>query len=108
MTLRWYQSESVQAAWDFLRTAPGNPVICLPTGAGKSLVIGELCREAVERWGGRVIVLAHRKELLQQNAAKIRAAAPGLDVGIYSAGLDLRDTDHAVIVAGIQSVFRRA
>jgi DNA repair protein RadD len=108
MTLRWYQSESVQAAWDFLRSSPGNPVICLPTGAGKSLVIGELCREAVERWGGRVIVLAHRKELLQQNAAKIRAAAPGLDVGIYSAGLDRRDTEHSVVVAGIQSVFRRA
>ena len=108
MELRWYQTEACRAAWDWLCSNPGNPVICLPTGAGKSLVIAELCREASERFGGRVIILAHRKELLQQNAAKIRDAAPSLDVGIYSAGLDRRDTDHAVVVAGIQSAFRRA
>lgn len=76
--------------------------------SGKSLVIADLCREAIERWGGRVLVLAHRQELLTQNAVKIREACPDLDVGVYSAGLDSRDTDHGIIVAGIQSVFRRA
>ena len=106
--LRLYQSDACQAAWEFLCERPGNPVICLPTGAGKSWVLAELCREAVERFRGRVLVLAHRKELLTQNAEKIRIVNPGLDVGLYSAGLDSRDTDHAVVVAGIQSVFRRA
>jgi len=107
VNLRWYQLEACRAAWNYLCTSQGNPVIVLPTGAGKSLVIADLCREAIQRHGGRVVCLAHRKELLQQNAEKIRTLA-GLDVGVYSAGLGRRDTDHDVLVAGIQSVFRRA
>jgi DNA repair protein RadD len=53
-------------------------------------------------------VLAHRKELLQQNADEIRELIPGVDVGIYSAGLKSREIHNAVVVAGIQSVFRKA
>jgi DNA repair protein RadD len=108
MELRWYQHDACRAAWDFLCAKTGNPVICLPTGSGKSLVIADICRSAIERFGGRVLVLAHRKELLSQNAEKIRKVNAGLDVGIYSAGLDSSDTDHGVVVAGIQSVFKRA
>jgi DNA repair protein RadD len=52
--------------------------------------------------------LAHRKELLEQNASELRGLVPSLDVGIYSAGLKQRDTDHAVVFAGIQSVVNRA
>lgn len=107
MQLRWYQSEAVEAAWSYLTTQPGNPVIVLPTGAGKSVVIGQLSLDAVERWNGRVLVLAHRKELLEQNAEKLRVVGCR-DVGIYSAGLRRRDTEHQVLVAGVQSVFRRA
>jgi DNA repair protein RadD len=54
-----------------------------------------------------VLILAHRRELLEQNAAKIQALAPEINVGIYSAGLKRRDTKHNVIVAGIQSAFAR-
>lgn len=109
IALRWYQEESVAATWAYLCANPGaNPVVCLPTGAGKSVVIAQLCREAVEKWQGRVMILAHRKELLEQNAAKVRALCPGLDVGLYSAGLRARDTEHTIVCAGIQSVYRRA
>ena len=72
------------------------------------MVISQLCRDAVEHWNGRVLVLAHVKELLEQSAETLRKMAPDLDVGVYSAGLRSRDTDHPVIVAGIQSVYRRA
>lgn len=75
---------------------------------GKSLVLGQIATDAVNLWNGRVLVLAHVKELLEQNAEKIQALCPDLDIGIYSAGLNRRDTDHAVIVAGIQSVYKRA
>ncbi len=64
--------------------------------------------DAVTKWNGRVLVLAHVKELLEQNAEKIRQLCPDLSVGVYSAGLKSRDTDQSVIVAGIQSVYRRA
>jgi len=106
--LRDYQLESVSAAWSFLCNQQGNPVIVLPTGAGKSLVIAQIGKDAVERYAGRVIVLAHRKELLAQNAEKIAALLPDLDVGVFSAGLRSRDTEHDIVVAGIQSVYQRA
>jgi len=63
-----------------------------------------LCQRATEL-DGRVLVVAHRKELLQQNAEKISALAEE-EVGYYSAGLKSRDTDHRLIAAGIQSIFR--
>jgi len=85
----------------------GNPVVVLPTGAGKSLLIALLIQQALE-FGGRVVVLAHRKELLQQNADEIRGLILGVDVGIYSAGLKSREIHNAVVVAGIQSVYRKA
>jgi DNA repair protein RadD len=107
--LRWYQDEACKAAWTSLCTSSGNPVIVLPTGAGKSLVIAELCRAAVQDYRGRVIVLAHRKELLEQNADKINRLLPwGISLGMYSAGLKSRKTDTDIVVAGIQSVFKRA
>jgi DNA repair protein RadD len=80
----------------------------LPTGTGKSLVIAQIATDAVSRWHGRVVVLAHVKELLEQNAEKIRKLCPNLKIGIYSAGLKSRDTKEDVIVAGIQSVHKRA
>lgn len=106
MKLRWYQSEACDSAWSHLCGQAGNPVVVLPTGAGKSLVIAELCRRAVQDFKGRVMILAHRKELLTQNAEKVRALYG--DVGLYSAGLNARDTDHDVVLAGIQSVHDRA
>ena len=107
--LRDYQSAACSSVWSYLLSTPGNPVVELPTGAGKSLCIAELCRESVQRWGGRVLVLAHRRELLQQNAEKISSLLP-TDVlcGIYSAGLKMRRTDLPVICGGIQSVHKKA
>ena len=55
-----------------------------------------------------MLVLAHVKELLEQSAQTLRTIAPGLQVGVYSAGLGRRDTKHSVIVAGIQSIYKRA
>ena len=106
MEARWYQSEANTAAWQYITDGRGNPLIVLPTGAGKSIVIALLIRQAVE-WGQRVLVVAHRKELLQQNADKIQRLT-GLRVGINSAGLNERDIDSTVICAGIQSVYRDA
>lgn len=108
MELRWYQRDSVAACWDYMRDNPGkHPLICAPTGAGKSVIIAEQCRQAVEHWGGRPIILAHRKELLEQNADKI-GKLTGHRVGIYSAGLRRRDLDADILVAGIASIYQRA
>jgi DNA repair protein RadD len=107
-TLRPYQAEAVAAVYDHLRNRSDNPCIVLPTGTGKSHVIAQICHDAVRVWCGRVVVLAQVKELLEQNAAKIAGLLPADMVGVYSAGLNSRDTEHPVIVAGIQSVYQRA
>jgi DNA repair protein RadD len=106
--LRPYQREAVEAVWEFLRRSDQNPAVVLPTGSGKTHVIAELCREAVRTWNGRVLVLAHVRELLEQAADKLLAIAPDLPVGVFSAGLGRRDLGYAVTIAGIQSVYQRA
>lgn len=108
MDLRPYQQAAVDAVYEHLRTRDDNPCIVLPTGTGKSLVLGKIASDAVSLWHGRVLILAHVKELLEQNADKVRKLCPDLKVGVYSAGLKSRDTSESVIVAGIQSVYDKA
>ena len=108
LELRPYQQEAVEAVYNHLRTKDNNPCVVLPTGTGKSLVLGKIATDAVTRWQGRVLILAHVKELLEQNADKVRRLCPELPLGIYSAGLKRRQTREPVIVAGIQSVYNKA
>lgn len=108
MELRPYQSEAVEAVYNHLRTKDNNPCVVLPTGTGKSIVIAKIVSDAVKNWNGRALILAHVKELLEQNAGKIKALCPDIPIGIFSAGLKSRDTSEAVIVAGIQSVYDKA
>ena len=75
-------------------------MIVLPTGAGKSLVIAELARIAI----GRVLVLAHVKELVEQNYDKYKSY--GLEAGIFSASLGKKDRDEKAIFGSVQSVAR--
>lgn len=104
--LRYYQQEAIEAAYDYLRANKSkNPCIVLPTGAGKTPVLATICKDTVQQWGGRVLVLAHVKELIEQSAATLQAWYPDLKVGVYSAGLGRRETRADVLVAGIQSVY---
>ncbi len=108
MQLRPYQKEAVESVYEHLRTRQDNPCVVIPCGCGKSHVIAKIATDAVQLWNGRVLVLAHVKELLEQNADKISRLCPELKIGIYSAGLKSRDTQENVIVAGIQSVYNKA
>ncbi len=96
--LRPYQEEAVASAISHFKKDNHPAVIVLPTGAGKSLVIAELARLA----RGRVLVLAHVKELVEQNHAKYESYE--LSAGIFSAGLNRKDIDEKVIFGSIQSV----
>ncbi|WCG81714.1 DEAD/DEAH box helicase [Pectobacterium sp. A5351] len=99
-TLRPYQREAVSATLDYFRRYTQPAVIVLPTGAGKSLVIAELARLA----RGRVLVLAHVKELVAQNHAKYRAL--DLEADIFAAGLQQRESQRKVVFGSVQSVAR--
>ena len=108
LTLRPYQREAVEAVYRHLRERDDNPCVVIPTGGGKTPVMATVCDDAVTRWNGRVLVLAHVKELIEQTAGTLDRMAPHLHVGLYSAGLGRRDTEHPCLVAGIQSVYKRA
>ncbi|WP_436893036.1 DEAD/DEAH box helicase [Siccibacter turicensis] len=99
-TLRPYQREAVDATLRYFRQHQTPAVIVLPTGAGKSLVIAELARVA----RGRVLVLAHVKELVAQNHAKY--CALGLEADIYAAGLSRKESQGKVVFGSVQSVAR--
>lgn len=98
--LRPYQKEAVENTLQFFRKRREPAVIVLPTGAGKSLVIAELARIA----RGRVLVLAHVKELVEQNHQKYTSY--GLEAGIFSASLGQKDFHHKAIFGSVQSVAR--
>lgn len=109
MILRDYQRQAIDSLYEWFReNDTGNPCLVLPTGAGKSVVLAEFCREALANWPDtRILILSHVKELLEQDAEKIRILWPDAPLGVYSAGLGRRDVD-AITVAGIQSVYRKA
>lgn len=108
--LRDYQQRSIDALHDwFASNHDGNPVLELPTGAGKSHVIAAFIRQAVTEWPEtRVLMLTHVKELIEQNAAKMREHWHGAPLGIYSASLGQRTLCAPITFAGIQSIHKRA
>ena len=108
-TLRDYQSAAVDSVLQWWERGKAHPLVVAPTGSGKSLMIAALCCRAVAIDPGvRIVVLAHRKELVTQNAAELADEAPGLDVGLYSAGAGRRELDCQITFGGIQSIARRA
>ena len=98
--LREYQQQAVDSTIRFFRKKRDPAVIVLPTGAGKSLVIAELASVAK----GRVLVLAHVKELVEQNYEKYQSY--GLSAGIFSASLGKKDFEQKAIFGSVQSVAR--
>jgi superfamily II DNA or RNA helicase len=96
--LRSYQTEAVAAVEADWAAGTSRVGVVLPTGAGKSTVIGKLAANAYHE-GKRVVLLAHRAELLDQMIRDMRAVDPTIpasDIGIVRAE---HDDHHAPIVA---------
>ena len=109
MILRDYQQRAIDMlyAW-FVNGGAGNPCLVLPTGAGKSHIIAALVKDALQNWPEtRVLMLCHVRELISQNAEKMRQHWPNAPMGIYSASLGRRCLTEPITFAGIQSVHKR-
>jgi DNA repair protein RadD len=105
--LRDYQIEAVAAPFDYWRRREGNPLVVMPTGSGKSVVLAATLKRAIEQYPEtRVLVVTHRKELIDQDARAIRRLWPSAPIGIYSAGLGSREV-RQITVAGIQSIYKK-
>lgn len=101
-TLRPYQLEAVDAVETAWAQGTSRPAVVLPTGSGKSTVIAALATRARAR-GQRVVMLAHRGELLGQMADSVHQVDPaGQRVGIVQASR--RQTGAEIVSASFQSL----
>lgn len=73
MELRPYQEEAIQAIEGQWQEGNRRTLLVLPTGAGKTIVFCKLTERQV-RAGARVLIMAHRGELLEQAADKLYKA----------------------------------
>ncbi len=103
--LRHYQKGCTPAIIGYVRKNPGkSPVVALPTGSGKTLCIADLIKYCSSKWGVKIIVLSHVKEILEQNIKTIERYI-GRPVSVNSSMLGRREVGD-ITIAGIQSVFR--
>jgi DNA repair protein RadD len=109
---RYYQNLAIESFWNYISNNWGkNPLIIVPTGAGKSLIQAYIVRKMLDYEHTRILLLTHQSELIKQNYLELMENFNNetmIDAGIYSAGLDCRDTQNRIIFAGIQSVHKRA
>jgi DNA repair protein RadD len=108
LTPRHYQEEAIGSLFQFFTDNPvGNPIVALPTGTGKALVIAEFMRRALAWYPNtRIMCLTHVKELVGQNFEELKTIWPSAPAGIYSAGLKRRDIHLPITFCGIASVNR--
>ena len=98
MELRPYQREAIDAVIAARRAGTRRMVVCLPTGAGKTVIFAELARRARKQ----VLVLAHREELLGQAVDKLRRV--NTETVALERGTDRAAADAKVLVASLRSL----
>src|SRR5262249_14858957 len=99
--LRPYQRTLGNQFWVAKEAAHRSILAVLPTGGGKTCVAADIIAEAVRR-GGRVLFVAHRRELTRQAADKLRDV--GIEPGIIQAGFEPQP-ERAVQVASIATLY---
>lgn len=106
MELRPYQSEAVTAIEDEWGKGVKKTLLVLPTGTGKTIVFCTIAKNAVMD-GRRVLILAHRGELLDQAADKLQKST-GLKCAIEKAGDTCLGSWFRVTVGSVQTMMRKS
>lgn len=104
MELRPYQSEAKESIFAEWEKGIRRTLLVLPTGCGKTIVFAKVTEDCV-RQGDRVLILAHRGELLDQAADKI-AKATGLGCATEKAEQTCIGSWYRVTVGSVQSMMR--
>ena len=104
MELRPYQREAKEAVFENWGNGTKKTLLVLPTGCGKTIVFAKITEECV-RQGDRVLILAHRGELLDQAADKI-AKATGLGCATEKADQTCIGSWFRIVVGSVQSMMR--
>lgn len=104
---RPYQKEAADAVFDYLEEHDWkkNPVVVLPTGTGKTIVLAGVCdRILTKKPTSNILVLSHSAEIVDQDYEAL-AFHFGDGIGVFSSGLGYKEIEK-ITVAGIQSVNR--
>jgi superfamily II DNA or RNA helicase len=104
--LRDYQQDALTALDTSWRQGHRAPLVVLPTGVGKTIIAAEAMSALFAARGYRSLFVAHRKELLDQTAEKIRLVSPLTRVGIVQAKRNEMGRD--ITVASIQTIGHRS
>lgn len=104
MELRPYQSEAKQAIFNQWDQGKKKTLLVLPTGCGKTIVFAKVTEDCV-RQGKRVLIMAHRGELLDQAADKIMQAT-GLGSAVEKAEESCLGSWYRIVVGSVQSLTR--
>ena len=104
MELRPYQEEAKQAVFAQWEGSVNRTLLVLPTGCGKTIVFAKIAEECVCQ-GKRVLILAHRGELLDQAADKIRKST-GLSCALEKAESSCIGSWFRIVVGSVQTMMR--
>lgn len=104
MELRPYQQEAKDAIFDQWASGVNKTLLVLPTGCGKTIVFAKVTEDCV-RNGDRVLILAHRGELLEQAADKIMQTT-GLNCAVEKAEQSCLGSWFRITVGSVQSLMR--
>lgn len=105
LELRPYQRQAVDQLYAYWRDKAGSPLLVLPTGAGKSLVLATVCKELIENYPDmRILICTHVRELILSNFGELLNIWPLAPAGIFSAGVGRRDAHAQIIFGGVQTI----
>lgn len=106
MELRPYQEAAKTAILEQWNGGVQKTLLVLPTGCGKTIVFAKVTEECV-RHGDRVLILAHRGELLEQAVDKIQKAT-GLGCAMEKAEKSCQGSWFRVVVGSVQTLMRES
>lgn len=106
MEARPYQKEAIAAIEGQWAEGMNKVLLVLPTGCGKTVVFCKVAEDRV-RDGGRVLILAHRGELLEQAADKLQQVS-GIGCALEKAESSCLDSWYRVVVGSVQTLMRES
>lgn len=104
MDLRPYQQEARESIFEQWDSGVKKTLLVLPTGCGKTIVFAKVTEDCV-RNGDRVLILAHRGELLEQAADKIHKST-GLGCAVEKAEESCQGSWFRIVVGSVQTLMR--
>lgn len=106
MALRPYQLNAVKAVHKEWNSGNKNTLVVMPTGTGKTIVFSQIVKDQVAK-GEKVLILAHREELLKQAADKLKASS-GMESALEKAANTSIGSGLDVVVGSVQTLRQKS